>query len=114
MRFIVRLLALIFILAALAALAVGVYVVVSGAALGDAAGAVWVAIDRPSLELTQAVVERYIAPVIFYPDVWFDLFVPMLGWPAWQAILTLILVPGLIGLLLWRLAGIGRGRRATP
>jgi len=113
MRFIVRLIAFLLILVALAGIAAGVFLVVDGADLAQAGGRVWVEIDRQSLELTQVVLERYIAPVIFYPDVWFDLFVPLLALPAWQGVLIVIGAPGLLGLVLWRLAGIGRGRRAT-
>ena len=114
-RFIIRLIAFLFILAALAALAIGVYLVVDGHDLSRVGYEVWIAaFGEESLQLAEPIIERYVAPVIFYPDLWFDVVSPMLvEWPAWQILLALILAPGVVGLLLWRIGGIGRGRRAT-
>ena len=110
MRFIIRLLSLPFLILALAALAVAVYLLVEGVEISLPAGQVWNDIDSNSLNLAQVVIERYVAPVIFYESIWFDLFVPMLVWPAWQAVLAVMFGAAAIGLLLWRIAGIGRRR----
>jgi hypothetical protein len=113
LRLILRLLAIVLVLAALATLAIAIYVLLNDADLTAPAGELWASIDRPSLDLSQAVVERYIAPVVFYPDLWFDVILPMLLWPAWKTLVVLLAGSTAIGLLLWKLAGVGSGRRAT-
>jgi len=113
MRLILRLLSLVFVAAALATLAAAIYVLLNDSDITAPAGQLWSEIDTPSLNLAEAVVDRYVAPVLFYPDLWYDVIVPMLAWPAWQTILVLLAGSTVIGLLLWKLAGIGRGRRAT-
>ena len=113
LRLIFRLLAIALVLVALATLAVAIYVLLNDADLTAPAGELWHSIDTPSLNLAEAVVDRYVAPVLFYPDIWYDVIVPMLGWPAWKTLVVLLAGSTAIGLLLWKLAGIGRGRRAT-
>ena len=113
MRLIIRLLSLIFVLFAMGVLAVAIYVLLSDADMSAPAGQLWTEIDASSLNLAEAIVDRYVAPAVFYPDVWYDAIVPLLGWPAWKAIVFLLAVSTILGLLLWKLAGIGRGRRAT-
>ena len=112
-RLILRLLAIALVITALASLAIAIYVVLNDADLSAPAGELWAAVDRPSLDLSQAVVERYVAPVVFYPDLWFDVILPMLLWPAWKTIVVVLAGSAALGLLFWRLAGIGSGRRAT-
>jgi hypothetical protein len=56
-----------------------------------ALGQMWFNIDPPSLNLTQAVVERYV-----WPTLWDPVFLTVLRWPAW-AVLGL---PALILLVL--------------
>ncbi len=112
-RLILRLLSLVFVFCALAMLAVAIYVMLNNADITAPAGLLWTEIDTPSLNLAEAVVDRYVAPVLFYPDLWYDVIVPMLAWPAWKTIVVLLSGATVIGLLLWKLAGAGRGRRAT-
>jgi hypothetical protein len=112
-RLILRLLSIVLVLTALGALAVAIYLLLNNTDFTTPAGEVWAAVDRPSLDLAQAVVERYVAPAVFYPDLWFDVILPMLLWPAWRTLVVVLAGSAAIGLLLWRLAGIGSGRRAT-
>ncbi|HLI10889.1 MAG TPA: hypothetical protein VKY65_04760 [Alphaproteobacteria bacterium] len=67
-----------------------------------AAGELWYDLDRDSLNLMQAVIQRYIAPAL-----WDDVMRPLLLLPAW----LILGVPGLVLVLLgrWRQA-----RRRTP
>lgn len=113
MRLIVRLLSLIFVLCALAVLAASIFVLLNDADLTAPAGQVWTELDTNSLQLSEAIVDRYVAPVVFYPDLWPNVVIPMLLWPTWKALVVLLAGFTVIGLLLWKLAGIGRGRRAT-
>ncbi|MEZ5668077.1 MAG: hypothetical protein R3F55_11705 [Alphaproteobacteria bacterium] len=110
LRFLIRLLALPFLVAALATLAAAVYMIVQGVDVSLPAGQVWTELDSPSLNLAEAIVDRYVAPNVFYPDLWYDAVVPLLGWPAWQAVLAVMFGAAVIGLILWRLGGIGRRR----
>ena len=41
-------------------------------------GTLWYSLDRGSLNLVQAVIERYI-----HPALWQDVIFPLLVWPAW-------------------------------
>jgi hypothetical protein len=41
-------------------------------------GTLWYQIDRASLNLVQAVIERHV-----YPALWQDVIFPLLVWPAW-------------------------------
>ncbi|MHA1569749.1 MAG: hypothetical protein ACTSXZ_09775 [Alphaproteobacteria bacterium] len=56
-------------------------------------GRLWASIDRPSLNLTQAVVQRYILP-----ELWDYLILPLLLAPLW----LVLAVPGLLLALLGR------------
>jgi len=62
-------------------------------------GALWYQFDRASLNLVQAVIERYIHPIL-----WQDVIFPFLVWPAW-------LVLGGLAVLLGLIAGMGNGKR---
>ena len=62
-------------------------------------GALWYQFDRGSLNLVQAVIERYIHPIL-----WQDLIFPFLVWPAW-------LVLGSFAVLFGMLSGMGSGKR---
>jgi len=64
-----------------------------------AAGELWFRIDSASLNLSQAVIQRYVAPWLWDPAI-----VTVLLAPAW-------LVLGVPGLLLARLGRIGAARR---
>lgn len=112
-RLILRLLSIVLVVAALASLAIAIYVVLNDADLSAPAGELWFSIDQPSLGLSEVIVDRYVAPVIFLPNLWQDVITPMLLWPAWKAIVVVLAGSAALGLLFWRLAGIGSGRRAT-
>ena len=56
-------------------------------------GQIWAAIDRPSLNLTQAVVQRYILP-----ELWDFVLLPILLAPLW----LVLAVPGLLLAVLCR------------
>ncbi len=54
-------------------------------------GAIWYALDRGSLNLVQAVIERYIHPVL-----WQDVIFPLLAGPAWLVLAGFAVVLGLL------------------
>lgn len=56
-------------------------------------GQVWASIDRPSLNLTQAVVQRYILP-----ELWDYVILPILLAPLW----LVLAIPGLLLAVLCR------------
>ncbi len=56
-------------------------------------GQIWASIDRPSLNLTQAVVQRYVLP-----ELWDYVLLPVLLAPLW----LVLAVPGLLLALLCR------------
>ncbi|HTY70282.1 MAG TPA: hypothetical protein VMH36_26755 [Alphaproteobacteria bacterium] len=62
-------------------------------------GTLWYQVDRASLNLVQAVVERHLHPVL-----WQDVIFPLLVWPAW-------LVLGGLAVLFGLLSGPRRPRR---
>ncbi len=64
-------------------------------ARGDAAGQVWFLNARGSLNLTQAIVQRYL-----HPALWEEVIVPLLMQPAPQALVIAALPFLLVGLLL--------------
>ncbi len=101
MRLAIRLLGLVLLLGALAA---GVTQFRLWAETGRfvplALGQLWFNIDPPSLNLTQAVIERYV-----WPPLWDPVILTVLRWPAW-AVLGL---PALILLIL----PIGRRRKTV-
>jgi len=89
LRFVVRLLGAILVVAALAVAAVDLS---DGAGpLASSAGELWYRIDPGSLNLTQAVIQRYVWPELYDPAL-----LTVLLWPA-----ALVLgVPGAVLLLL--------------
>ncbi|HEX9466551.1 MAG TPA: hypothetical protein VGB82_28470 [Alphaproteobacteria bacterium] len=54
-------------------------------------GALWYTIDRGSLNLVQAVIERYI-----HPFLWQDVIFPLLVWPAWLVLIGLAVILGIL------------------
>ncbi len=62
-------------------------------------GLVWYQIDPGSLNLAQAVIQRYLLPALWDPAI-----VTLLLWPGWAVL-------GLPGLLLLLVCRIGKGRR---
>ena len=63
------------------------------------AGELWAGIDFASLNLVQAVIQRYLHPAIWEPGV-----VTLLLWPAW----IVLLVPGVLLVVLFRRRDTGR------
>ena len=96
----------VFVILGLAALGLGVWLWLSGRDLALAAGQIWYELDKASLNLVQAVVQRYI-----HPAVWDSAFVPWLLLPGWRAIAILVVGFGVVGGLLL-LAASRRPRRA--
>ena|SRR5690606_37194195 len=87
MRFLSRLLGLLFLFAAVAALAYDLLAwATTGAFALSELGALWAQIDRPSLNLVQAVLERHV-----WKPLWDALF--------WMLLQPAVLVLGLLGLL---------------
>jgi hypothetical protein len=96
----------VFLVLGAAALGAGVWLWLSGRDLTQAAGQVWYDLDKASLNLVQAVVQRYI-----HPTVWDSVFVPWLLLPAWRALAVLVIGCVAIGGLL--LLATSRRRRRT-
>jgi hypothetical protein len=65
----------------------------AGAIVGIALGQLWYDLDRGSLNLMQAVVQRHLLPAIWDPGI-----IALLQWPTW----VVFLIPALILLLLGR------------
>ncbi len=77
--FILRLLSFVFLLAAAAALGYDVYQGLNtGQLTSTPLGKLWFELDAPSLNLAQALIERYLSQ-----DLWSTFIVPVLQWPAW-------------------------------
>lgn len=71
---------LLFLALALAALAYELWLAsTSGGYRMIAAGELWYQIHRPSLNVSQAVIQRYIHPAIWDPGI-----ITLLKWPAWS------------------------------
>ena len=83
---------------AAAVLILGVIVVVSGQSPGAVAGAVWFELHSDSLNLAQAVTQRYILP-----QLWDPVAIAVLNWPLWLAVAAVTVVLGAPGLVLVRL-----------
>lgn len=87
-------------------LALGVLLLIAAAVLlvrapGEALGPFWASIDSNSLVGFGALVEKEIDP-----DLWVDVFLPVLEWPTW-------VLPGALGLILVLLARPWSKRRRT-
>ena len=81
-------------LAALLALG-GVALAIKGQTVAQVTGAVWFQVHSDSLNLTQAITQRYILPVL-----WDPVAITILNWPLWLAILVVVLTPAILGGLL--------------
>ena len=96
-----RLVALLFACGAMAALGSDIWqAAAEGAWRPRALGQVWFSVDSGSLNLFQAVVQRYL-----HPWLWDPAFVQLLLWPAWA-------VPGGVAIILFLLCR--RRRAAVP
>ncbi len=69
-------------------------------------GEVWYAVHRFSLNLVQAVIERYV-----HPFLWTDVLFPLLLWPAWAVLtgfaIVVVLVSGRRRRRKWRSGSLG-------
>ena len=80
-------------------LALGLWLVVSGHSATAITGQLWFELDNGSLNLVQAITQRYVAPFL-----WDPLAITVLNWPLWQAVPVTALIAGLIGIILLALA----------
>ncbi len=95
----------VFVVLALAALALGLGLWLSGAEITRPAGELWFALDSGSLNGLQVLIQRHLR----LPDLWDGGIVPLLNRPAWEAILWLVIG----GLVIGGLFLLG-GRRRKP
>lgn len=82
----------VFLVLAAAVLGAGAWLWLAGQDLLQPLGRVWFTAHAASLNLLQAVVQRYI-----YADLWDAAFVPFLLMPAWKAFAVLFLALAVIG-----------------
>ena len=95
-----RLVALLFACGAMIALGGDIWqAAASGGWQPQALGQIWFSLDSGSLNLVQAVIQRYL-----HPWLWDPAFVQLLLWPAW-------VVPGALAIILFLLCR--RRRRAV-
>ena len=98
--FVCRLVALLFACGAMIALGGDIWqAAVEGAWQPQALGQLWFTLDSGSLNLTQAIVQRYL-----HPWLWDPALVQLLLWPAW-------VLPGALAIVLFLLCR--RRRRAA-
>ncbi len=103
MRTVVRLLGLLFVLAALFVLGADLAAADAGEGRGlMPLGQLWYELHPGSLNLTQAVIERYV-----WAPLWDPAIIAVLQWPA-------ALVFGVVGLVLIALGFVRRPARAAP
>lgn len=76
-------------------LLLGIVLALGGGSFTEAAGAVWYSFHPDSLNLSQAVTQRYILPVL-----WDPIAITVLTWPLWLAVLVVVLATGVVGLAL--------------
>ena len=91
-----RLLGRIFLMIAFAVVALGVLVWLAGHDVTKSAGELWYLLEPASLNVLQAIVQRYL-----HPSIWEALAVPLLVRPFWEAmvlsfIFLLVLGSGLL------------------
>ncbi len=70
----------------------GVVLAVSGGSATEVAGAIWYRVHPDTLNLSQAVTQRYI-----WPTLWDPLAISVLTRPLWLAVLIVVLVFGVPG-----------------
>jgi hypothetical protein len=92
---VLRILGQLFLVLAAAALGLGAWLLFTGRDLLQPAGQIWFAIDNASLNLVQAVVQRYL-----HPALWDSVVVPWLLLPGWRALSVLVIGFVVIGALL--------------
>lgn len=103
LRFVVRLIGLVFALFGVVLIVALIMLTAIGRA-GEVLGQVWFDLHHSSENLTQAIIQRYVHPAIWDPGI-----VTLLGWPSWMALALTGLVALMIG---WFLFVVSRRRRA--
>ena len=88
----VRLLGRILLLIAFAVVALGVLVWLAGHDVTQSAGELWYLLEPGSLNLSQAIVQRYL-----HPTIWEELAVPLLQRPFWEALVLSFIVLLVLG-----------------
>jgi hypothetical protein len=78
---VLRILGLLFLALAAGALGIGAWLWLAGHDLSQPLGQLWFTVDKASLNLTQAIIQRYV-----YAGLWDSVMVPWLLLPGWKAI----------------------------
>jgi hypothetical protein len=99
----------VFVILGAALLAFGAWLWFAGNDMTQAAGQLWFALDKESLNTAQVVVQRYI-----YADLWDSFAVPLLQRRAWLAVAILVVFFVVIGGLIMLAARPRRPRRFRP
>ena len=87
-----KLLGRIFLLIAFAVVALGVLFWIAGHDVTKSGGELWYALEPGSLNLSQAIVQRYL-----HPSIWQALAVPLLVRPFWEAMVLSFIVLLVLG-----------------
>lgn len=95
-----RILGRVLVLLALLLLAGGIALAVNGGTFTGITGAVWYEQHSDSLNLSQAITQRYVLPFL-----WDPVAVTVLNWPLWLSTVVAVLVPGVVGYVLLKLFG---------
>ncbi len=77
----------------------GLWLLIIGTPLSAITGQVWFQLDNGSLNLVQAITQRYVAPFL-----WDPIAITVLNWPLWQAVPATAAIFGLLGVILLTLA----------
>ncbi len=78
----------------------GIALAITGGTFTGITGAVWYQQHADSLNLSQAVTQRYVLPYL-----WDPIAVTVLNWPLWVSTGAAVAVPGLVGYVLLKLSG---------
>jgi hypothetical protein len=82
-----RLLGRFFLLLAFAEAAIGIWIWLAGHDVTRSAGEVWYTLEPGSLNLSQAIVQRYLLP-----EIWEQVAVPLLLRPFWESVVLLFIL----------------------
>ena len=82
-----RLLGRFFLLLAFGEVAIGIWIWLAGHDVTRSAGEVWYALKPGSLNLSQAIVQRYLSP-----EIWEQVAVPLLLRPFWESTVLLFIL----------------------
>jgi hypothetical protein len=81
-----------FLLLAFVEVALGIWIWLAGHDVTRSAGEIWYALEPGSLNLSQAIVQRYLLP-----EIWEQVAVPLLLRPFWESVLLLFILFLVIG-----------------